>query len=232
MVLDDDAGRGGRVEQGGHRSGSLGVQPVVERHLLALQDLGPTQGAGVVLGCVQGAPLVGVLSVPKAGRTPEDELDLGWELVLGRLATARRFEGRHCAVALAGEPIRDRLVVRGGVGEGRPSQPQAGLPRQPAQPAHLLQDRLVLRGVRDHPDGLEVLRRGPDQGGAADVDLLDAVVERGPPGHGGPERIQVHHHQVEGLDAVRLQLRQVLGLALVGQDPAVDARMERFDPAF
>ena len=78
-----------------------------------------------------------------------------------------------------------------------------------------------------------ILGRAPQHRRSADVDIFNRLVQRRAGlCHRRLEWIEVHHHQVEGLDAVRLQLRQVLGLALVGQDPAVDARMERFDPAF
>ena len=59
--------------------------------------------------------------------------------------------------------------------------------------------------------------------GAADVDELHRGV-RG-------ERVQVGDHQVDGLDPIRLQVRQVLGLGAIGQDPAVDLRVEGLDPA-
>ena len=67
-----------------------------------------------------------------------------------------------------------------------------------------------------------VLGGGAHHGRAADVDELDRRV-RG-------ERVQVRDHEVDGVDAVGLQVGQVLGLGAVGQDPAVDLGVEGLDP--
>src|SRR5699024_7162943 len=68
-------------------------------------------------------------------------------------------------------------------------------------------------------------------GGAAHVDLLDDLVEAAARGDGLAEGVEVDHDQVEGGDLVRLQLLPVVGEALVGEDAAVDARVEGLDPA-
>ena len=68
---------------------------------------------------------------------------------------------------------------------------------------------------------LVVLGGGAHHGGTTDVDELDRGV-RG-------ERVQVRHHEVDGVDAVRLEVGLVLGLGAVGQDAAVDLRVEGLD---
>ena len=72
------------------------------------------------------------------------------------------------------------------------------------------------------PDVLVVLGRGTHHGRAADVDQLDGGVRR--------ERVEVRHHEVDGLDAVGRQVVEVLGLGAVGQDPAVDLGVQGLDP--
>ena len=62
-------------------------------------------------------------------------------------------------------------------------------------------------------------------------DLLDAVVDAGARRHGRGERVEVHHDEVERLDAELLDLGDVLGQPTVGQDAGVHARVKRLHPA-
>jgi hypothetical protein len=68
-------------------------------------------------------------------------------------------------------------------------------------------------------------------GRAPDVDLLDDLVESDARAlHGRGERVQVDHDQLEGRDP-GLDDRLAVGRqASIGQDPAVDPRVERLDP--
>ena len=67
----------------------------------------------------------------------------------------------------------------------------------------------VLVGVGHDGDVLVVLGRRPDQAGAADVDVLDRLLERDAgPGDRRLERVQVHDHQVDRLDALSLERRR------------------------
>ena len=50
-------------------------------------------------------------------------------------------------------------------------------------------------------------------------------------GHGGLERIEIHHHQLEGEDAVFGQRLHVFGIVVAAEDAAVDLRMQGFQPA-
>jgi hypothetical protein len=77
-----------------------------------------------------------------------------------------------------------------------------------------------------------VLGRGPDHRRPTDVEHVHraggpAVFERC---RVGPEGIGVDHHEVERLDAVRLHVGTVIGVGGIGQDPAVDAGVQRHHP--
>jgi hypothetical protein len=68
---------------------------------------------------------------------------------------------------------------------------------------------------------------------AADVDLLDRLrLAHVRLGRRRLERIQVHHDQLEGQDAVGGQRVHVLGIVVPAEDPAVDLRVQRFQAAF
>jgi hypothetical protein len=75
-----------------------------------------------------------------------------------------------------------------------------------------------------------VLGRRPDHGGAANVDVLDAVGKRCACRDSGLEGIEVHHQQVDGRDAVRRGCVLVPGVAADGEQPAVHPWVERLEP--
>ena len=127
-------------------------------------------------------------------------------------------------------PRRHVHVVGRGVHEGLRREPLALLEREAAA-AHGIQHVVVGRRVGDHGDARVVLGRRADHGGAADVDLLDALVGAGPRGHGGGERVEVDHDQLERLDPEVGELGDVVGLAGVGEDAGVHPRVQRLDPA-
>jgi hypothetical protein len=70
---------------------------------------------------------------------------------------------------------------------------------------------------------LVVLGGGAHHGRAADVDELDRRV-RG-------EGVQVRHDEVDADDVVGLEVGQMFGLGTIGEDAAVDLRVERLHPA-
>ncbi|MDI2023460.1 hypothetical protein PJL18_04008 [Paenarthrobacter nicotinovorans] len=85
--------------------------------------------------------------------------------------------------------------------------------------------------VRDDGDGGVVLRGRTHHGGASDVDLLHDVILRRAGLHGLDERVQVHHHEVEGFDLHAGKGVHVRRNATVGQDAAVHAGVQGLDPA-
>jgi len=76
-----------------------------------------------------------------------------------------------------------------------------------------------------------VLGGAPDQRRAADIDILDAGVEPGAPGHRRLERVEVDDHQIDGGDAMRGHRRLVFGIAANAEDAAMHGRMQGLDAA-
>ncbi len=73
-----------------------------------------------------------------------------------------------------------------------------------------------------------VLGSRADHGRAADVDILDAILERRTARHRGFKRIEVHRNEVDRGDAVLFHLRHMFGHATAAQDSAMHLRHERF----
>ena len=94
----------------------------------------------------------------------------------------------------------------------------------------LLDQARVVPRIGHHPHRLEVLCRRPDHRRAPDVDLLDGLIEGRAPRDSLAERVEVHHHEVERLDALGFELGEVRSVPLVGQDPGMDPRVQRLDP--
>ncbi len=102
------------------------------------------------------------------------------------------------------ERVGDGGVVSGGGGEGLAGKTPTGFAGEAATVGLELCDE---GGVVGHAgyDGyvIEVLGRGADHGGAADVDVFDEVAERdGGLGGGLLESVEIDHDHVDGLDAV------------------------------
>ena len=91
-----------------------------------------------------------------------------------------------------------------------------------------LEHRLVVGRSADRDHRREVLRCGAQHRGAADVDHLDdiALVELRAV-DGELERIEVHADEIEELDAVLGQSREILLELAPGEDPGVHARVQR-----
>jgi hypothetical protein len=182
-----DHGRGTeRLEVRRERERRVHVQPVVERHFLALDEhLRATEHPRPARPSIQRPALMRVLAVSEVRHLLEREPD----------------ERRHRGI-VRDEPPRDRGVVRRRVGERLGGQPPPHLQRQTSLGPYGVQDLAVARRAHDDADRGEVLRGRADHRRAADVDLLDHVVLAGPARHGLAERVQVHDHEIDRLDAV------------------------------
>ncbi len=125
--------------------------------------------------------------------------------------------GQHLVGVLV-EPADDGSVIGGGVGERCPGQALPGGRRQHSVLGELDEHRVVVGGVDDDADPGVVLRRSPDHRRAPDVDEADGGV--------GAEGVEVAHHEVDRLHALRLEIGHVLVVAGVGEDPGVDLGVE------
>ncbi len=136
------------------------------------------------------------------------------------------------SVVERGQVIADGAVVFGGVAERFFRQCEAGdVGQGTAVGAHLGDQRRVVGGVGDDGDVTIVLGRRAHHGRAADVDVLDCVVERVWLRHRGDEGIEIHAHQIDVGHAVRCHGRDVLWQIAPRKNAAVDFRMQRLDAA-
>ena len=96
----------------------------------------------------------------------------------------------------------------------------------------LLGEGRIIGRIDHHRDVVPVLGRRAHQRRAADVNILDRVVEA----HAGArdrafERIEVDHHEIDRLDPMLAHLALMIFVGAPRQDAAVNLRMERLDPS-
>ena len=199
-MLDHDAGR--LVDVGHQPPGGVEVEDVVERQLLALHlARGRHRVDGRPEVAVEGRALVRVLAVAQV-----------LDLLVGEREAIREhvLAGRDRVAAVArlhlGEVAGDRRLVARAVAERllREVEPGGGVGAVLA--VELLEQQRVVDGIHHHRDVAEVLGRRAQHRRPADVDVLDGVVEGRALRHLVLEGIEVHHHHVDGDDAVLLQL--------------------------
>ena len=201
-VLDDRAGRrvAEIVRELPRRLGVVVVE-VREREPAVLRDGIPPGGAAGA--AVARRPLVRVLSVP--------------QLVLGSF---ERYDEMAWQQLITLEPADDGGVVRGGVRKRLESEATAGLVGEGAvMRPELVEHVVVLLRARHHADPGVVLRRRADHGRSADVDGLDVRALE--------ERVQVAHDELDGLDALGLEVGAVAVVPEIGEEAAVNARVQR-----
>jgi len=218
-VLDDRAGR--LVAVVVRRAvGRVRVEEVVVGHLLAAEQLALGQaGDRLEPVGVERRRLVRVLAVPQDVRAVPGRAGPGRE------AGAVGGVGQHAA-----HPRRHVNVVRRGVDERLRGQ-RLALGEGEALTLRGGQRGGVVGGVGDDGDRGVVLRGRAHHRRAADVDLLDAVLDPGAGGDRVRERVEVHDDELERLHPQLVQLRDVVGQAAVGEDAGVHPRVQRLHPA-
>jgi hypothetical protein len=96
----------------------------------------------------------------------------------------------------------------------------------------LLGDRGVVGRVHNHRHAVVIFRRASQHRRPADVNVLNGVVQRDVRfGDRGLERVEIHHHEINGCDVVVLHGCFVLRVAPDVKQPAVDFRVQRLHPA-
>ena len=174
------------------RPGGVGIGVIVEAHVLACQNPRVQYGAAFQPKAVQGGALVRVFAVaqPRSSGQPQRDfwLEGGWAQVRadGGIVNTDVREGFGSQVAPAFHGV---FGMPAGV----------GLRFQVNGAQHVL----VILGVDHHEHVGEVLGGGPDHGRAADINVLEGVLEGDAcSGHSFAEWVEVDAHQVNRLNAV------------------------------
>ena len=165
---------------------------------------------------VQRAGLVRVLAVAQVGDLVEDHREA---IRVGRAGDLVEVGGD---LGLVGRDHAERL--RGELG--------AELRADLAALLELGEDLGVVLRAADRGDGRRIPRRCAEERRAADVDHLDRPIDpdERPPDLGA-ERPDVDDDEVDRLDALALQLVELVGLVAPREDPGVDGVVERLDLA-
>ena len=217
-MLDDDAGR--PLELAHAFPGGVGVGDVVVAQFLALQlGEGRERARHRPQVAVERRLLVRVLAVAQVHHLDEVAVTLAGE------------QRQRTVVLHGGQVVADEGVVLGDAVERGDRQRETRLRGQRAVVRiEFGQQSRVLRRIGRDRDMGEVLRRRAQHRGAADVDVLDDVVERAVRIHRHPfERIQVQHQQVDRGDAVFGHHRIVLAAST--EQPAMHLRVQGLDAA-
>lgn len=130
---------------------------------------------------------------------------------------------------LSGEPRGDGRIVGSGQGEGPGGETLAQGQGGTTLLLHNLLHLLVLVGAGDDGGEGVVLGSRTEHGGAANVNVLNALLELGTLGNGGLEGVEVEDGHVDLADAVLLHLLLVLGVATDAEEAAMDLGVERLD---
>ena len=121
-------------------------------------------------------------------------------LLVRILAVAQRLDQppakgaiiRRVGLEFVCKPVRDRGVIGGGAGIGLGGETAAQAKRRRTLVGgKLIEHRLVILWLDHDGDVVMILGRSPDHGGAADVDVLNAVFEARTFIDGRLERIEI-----------------------------------------
>ena len=200
------------------------ISDVVVRELFALQLGGCDERAGCrVQVSVERRALVWVLAIAQVLQLDEAWIRLRWVLATHWFTGGLQRERRQ-VVADGGVVARDAV-------EGSHRQREAGAFGHRTALLQFVQHPAVLRRVGQHRDVLPVLRCRSDHRRAADIDVLDRLVERAARlRHRRLEGVEVHHQQVDCVDAIGGQRGAMLGHVAAGQQATVDGRVKCLDP--
>ena len=88
------------------------------------------------------------------------------------------------------------------------------------------EDLLIVLRIDDDGDTVVILRCGADHGGAANVDIFDRGVEIRTARHGGLERIEIHHQEIDWGNPMGLHGGHMFGLATHREQTAVNVWMQ------
>src|SRR6266404_1225707 len=130
------------------------------------------------------------------------------------------------------EPRRDRRLVCGGRRERLGGELSLRVERELALGAQLVEDEAVALRPADGSTVGEILRCTAQHRWAADVDHLDGLRFGDALLRGDLlERIEIDADEIEGLDLVLFERREIVVTVAAREDPSVDARVQRLDAA-
>ena len=203
------------LEVAQHVQSRVRILYVIVRQLLSLDLPGEGQGERLGLeGGIEGRLLMRILAVAQALL----EIELQEEFL--RKACFRTHVGGDAAV----------ILRRMGIGLGGKLQP--GGIRSPALGAKFGKHGVVIGRIAYDGDILPVLGGAAHHGRPADVDVLNGFFEGDTLLRDGlAERIEVHAHEVDGLNSILLKCLHVRGKVPACQDSAVHLRVQSLHPA-
>ena len=202
------------------RQGAVQVQQVVVGKLLAVElPGGDHAGAGGVGPGVEGRLLVRVLAVAQHRPCASSAMVI--------------VPGKGPSAVCAGKEVGDRPIVARPCGR-RPRRPAGGAAPSVVQPWAAIWSRIseyCAASVAMVVKAWFLAAARTSVGPPMSICSIASSSVTPWPGDGGLEGIEVHHHQLEGEDAVLGQGLHVLGIVVAAEDAAVDLRMEGLQPA-
>ncbi len=216
-MFDNHTGRRAATKFRHQLQRGIGIGQIVIAQILALHL--PRTGHPARAGAIQieGRGLMGIFAIAQARRPAERE----WQRVRQGLALIHPRE-----------PASNHGVITRGVGKGggRQPPPQRRIGSAPVRIQRRNQHGIIVR-LGHNRDIAVVFGRRPDHRRAANVDIFDNIIAPGPAGHRGGKGIEVHHHQIDGGDAMPRQRRRVRRIAAHRQNAAMHCGVQRFHPA-
>ena len=203
----------------------LQIHDVVIRKLLTLRLTAIRDPRGGPVG-IYGGLLMGILSVTQVGDFLERQLQGPWKCSLGR--------GRGFTVlAHSLQCGRNRRIVGGRGGKSLLRQTPSGIRRQyPTGFLHLRRNHLVVAGRSDDRYVAKIFGGGANHRRPTNVDSFDHLLQLDSGLGGGLlERVEIHHHHVNRLDAVLGDCRLMGWVIPAMQNSSVHLWVKRLHPS-
>ena len=229
MLDHGDGNLWGEIPNG--TPGGVGIDVVVVAHRLATELFGMCEAILVQRIKIQSCLLMRILTITQhMGPIPGTgegcrELEL---IHRSLILCDRLFDGSRLRPMLGG-PFVDGRIISSGMCKRLAGKPTTLFKREALAVCDASGYQSVILRIGDNGDGGAVFGGAAHHGGAADIDFLDGGGFIGSGAHGVAERIQVHHHQIEGLDAEPFQLGRMVGIGHVCEDAGMNMRIEGLD---